>query len=195
MSFKDYIKTEYRLLSQIDKSLYRDGFSGIESIIALIKYSSQFGRIFLCGNGGSFLTAEHFAEDAMKGMMFNLKKPASITVLGANPGMQMAIANDIGWEDVFSFELQAHDPDCDDLLIGLSVSGESKNVVKAFEFAKTRDMHRIAFTGMNGVGALYKLGQISVKVDSNHFGIVEDVHSACLHYIAYQLMNKNTWRK
>lgn len=144
------------------------------------------GKVFICGNGGSHLTACHFAEDAMKGLFEKANTESRFLALGTNPGLQMAIANDIGYDQIFSFEgNRLFLPG--DVVIGLSVSGNSENVRQALVAAKAHDCRTIAFLGFDGRGKIAEYADQIISIDSEHFGVVEDVHMSLLHELAYRL--------
>ncbi len=186
--FCQYLDEEQRLLENMETDLLYK--------IAQLIVESQLGQphargtVYVAGNAGSFLSACHFVEDLIKPALINKNARVPAIALGANQGLLQAIANDISWEDVFEFELQTSARTTSDILICLSVSGNSKNVVKACQWAKEKGIKTVAFVGFNGKGELAKIADIVVAIDSENFGITEDITMACLHAIAQQLTRK-----
>ncbi len=186
--FEKYFAEEQKLISQLDHvKLNEIKDAIIDSQLPEILFR---GTVFVAGNAGSFLSACHFVEDLVKPAFLNRGVTIRAVALGANPGLLQAIANDISWEDVFEFELKTQSKTTADLFIGLSVSGNSKNVVKACKWAKEHGLKTIAFVGFNGRGELAKIADIVISIDSENFGIVEDITMACLHSIAQELTRK-----
>jgi D-sedoheptulose 7-phosphate isomerase/D-glycero-D-manno-heptose 1,7-bisphosphate phosphatase len=102
--------------------------------------------------------------------------------LSTNIELLSAIANDLSYEMVFEYQLQSLARP-DDVLLAVSSSGRSPNIVRALEWANTHDMRTIAFTGFSG-GAARELTTVSVHVNSDNYGIIEDAHQACMHLLA-----------
>jgi D-sedoheptulose 7-phosphate isomerase len=156
-------------------------------IAAVIGARDRGARIFFIGNGGSAATATHFANDLAvstrsQGLPF---RAVSLTDNGA---IITSIANDIGYDAVFTEQLRTHlEPD--DVVVAISASGNSRNVVGALEFAAERGATTVALTGFSG-GRLREIAQISVHVETAHgeYGPVEDVHMVLDHLIAAYLI-------
>jgi D-sedoheptulose 7-phosphate isomerase len=98
-----------------------------------------------------------------------------------------AIANDISYDDVFSYQLNRFGK-ANDVLFAFSVSGTSKNIIKCAKIAKKKKIKIISFTGFNG-GKLKKLSKHNINFSSNNFGIVEDCHSSMMHIISQFIRN------
>jgi D-sedoheptulose 7-phosphate isomerase len=142
-------------------------------------------RIFVCGNGGSLALAEHMMCDFQKAIFTNTGHRARVHTLTSSPLMS-AIANDIGYEEVFSKQLEMSAYPKDRLLV-ISSSGNSPNIVRALKTAKEKGMMTAALVGFDG-GLAKSLADISVHVPVNNYGIVEDAHSYVLHVISQFLI-------
>lgn len=142
-------------------------------------------RIFVCGNGGSASTASHFECDFNKGISYDQDVKYDIECLSDNVAMMMAIANDLGYEDVFLIPLK-NKLKSEDVVIGISGSGNSENVVRAFEYANELGAITIAFTGYNG-GKLKSIAKHNIHVNIDNMQIVEDVHLILNHMMMFIL--------
>lgn len=143
-------------------------------------------RIFFIGNGGSAATASHFANDVGVGTR-NAGAPFRALSLTDNVAVLTAIANDFGYENVFVEQLRVHlEPG--DLVVAISASGNSPNVVKAIDFANERGNLTIGLTGFDG-GELRRKARISIHVPSERgeYGPVEDVHMILDHLMSNYL--------
>ena len=144
-------------------------------------------RIFICGNGGSAATASHFCCDFNKGVSLEQKQKYDFECLNDNVATLMAVANDISYDDVFVIPLQ-NKMKKGDLVIGISGSGNSENVVRAMEYANNNGGISIGLVGYDG-GEIKELAQYSVHVNINNMQIVEDVHMMLDHAMMYILAN------
>lgn len=158
------------------------------SALALVEtFYKKSGTVFTCGNGGSAADAQHISDELMcmlrKHNNFEYRFPLSAHSLTADSSVITAIANDIGYEFIFSRQLEAL-AQTKDLLIGLSTSGNSQNVVKAFELTKKRGIKSIAFTGQssdkNG-GEIAKLADIVINIPTNDVALIQQGHVAAFH--------------
>jgi phosphoheptose isomerase len=138
--------------------------------------------VFACGNGGSASIANHLQCDHVKGIRNGTELKTRVFSLSTNVELFSAIANDLGYDTVFEYQLQSVARP-GDVLIVISSSGRSTNVVRALEWANGHGVHTIALTGFAG-GAANELASVAVHVDSNNYGIVEDAHQACMHLLA-----------
>ena len=138
--------------------------------------------VFACGNGGSASIANHLQCDHVKGVRNGTDLTTRVFSLSTNIELFSAIANDHGYEMVFEYQLQSL-ARTGDVLIAVSSSGRSPNIVRALEWANRHGMHTIALTGFSG-GAARELASVSVHVPSDNYGIIEDAHQACMHLLA-----------
>ena len=161
--------------------------------ILLEAYTSG-ARVFFCGNGGSAAIANHMQCDHVKGVRTATDLAPRVVSLSASVELITAIANDMAYEDVFVYQLQSQSGP-GDVLIAVSSSGRSPNIVRALTWAHDHDLRTIALTGFDG-GDARTLAEVSIHVDSTNYGIVEDLHQAIMHalaqYIRQSRMTANT---
>lgn len=138
--------------------------------------------VFACGNGGSASIANHLQCDHVKGVRTGTNLHTRVFSLSTNVELLSAIANDIGYGAVFEYQLQSQARP-GDVLVVVSSSGRSPNIVRALEWAAANDVQSIALTGFDGVPAR-DLATASIHVNSMNYGIVEDLHQACMHLLA-----------
>jgi D-sedoheptulose 7-phosphate isomerase/D-glycero-D-manno-heptose 1,7-bisphosphate phosphatase len=138
--------------------------------------------VFACGNGGSASIANHLQCDHLKGIRTTTDLFPRAVSLSANVELLTAIANDMGYEDVFIYQLQSQSGP-DDVLITVSSSGRSPNIVRALSWARDHGLRTIALTGFDG-GDAKTVAEVSIHVDSANYGIVEDLHQAIMHSLA-----------
>lgn len=174
-----YIDMEKRVLDSLD----RNEISEVMNILENARLKGK--RIFICGNGGSAATAAHFECDFNKGISYDMNVKYDIECLSDNVPMMMAIANDIGYEDVFVVPLK-NKLKLGDIVIGISGSGNSENVVRAFEYANKIGADTIAFTGYSG-GKLKDMAKYNIHVSIDNMQIVEDVHLVLNHMMMFIL--------
>jgi len=162
----------------------------IQEVIELLREARLAGRqVFIMGNGGSASTATHFVCDLGK----NTRHPAlpNFRVIGLSDNMAIfsALANDEGYENVFAQQLASF-VQPEDIVIGISASGNSPNVLKAMELANQRGARTVAFTGFDG-GKLRSLAGIEIHVPSHCIEHVEDIHLVLEHLITKALKGMN----
>ena len=128
----------------------------------------------MVGNGGSAATASHMVCDFNKGVSSVVGKKFRLQCLNDNVPSVMAIANDMSYDEVFSYQLQGVlEPG--DLLVAISGSGNSKNIIKAVEYAKTTGCKVVGITGYSG-GKLMQMADYKMHVAVDDMQIVEDIH-------------------
>ena len=149
---------------------------------------SQDQQIFAIGNGGSAANASHFAVDLGKGSSDTLPRRFRVLSLTDNVAWMTALGNDYSYDEIFSRQL-ANYARKGDVLITASVSGNSPNLVKAFEWAKAQGVKTIALVGAKR-GRLAELADQVVVIDDTHYGRVEDVQMHILHILCYAFMEK-----
>ena len=140
--------------------------------------------MFVAGNGGSFATANHFVTDLNKRSGSSKLKALA---LGANQSLLTMIGNDLGFESIFSDELSKLGSE-NDLLVLLSASGNSDNLIHAVSAARKLKMKVVGFTGFDG-GKLAQLADISIHIPTTNgeYALVEDAHSIICHFISVEL--------
>lgn len=151
----------------------------VDSLYAAFEEGST---VFLAGNGGSAAAASHFAQDLAKGTLPSLGASRRFRVISLtdNIGYITALANDAGYETVFDQQLR-NLAQPGDLLIAISCSGNSENVLRAVEYARSIDMKTIGITGFEG-GKLASLVDSEVRIPVSDVGMAEAMHSIVFHY-------------
>ncbi|MCD6506786.1 SIS domain-containing protein [Candidatus Poribacteria bacterium] len=145
-----------------------------QAVEVMLESYRKGGTIFVAGNGGSASTASHFACDLGKGTAVEGKPRLRVISMADNLSLLTAWANDVSYEAIFVEQLKnLMRPD--DLLIAISASGNSPNVLRAAEYARQLGCKVIGLTGFGG-GKLAKLADIAIVVESDKYGPVEDIH-------------------
>ena len=144
-------------------------------------------KIIVFGNGGSGSTASHMVCDILKGCSFGKEKRYRIICLNDSISTILAYGNDVGYETVFIEQLKNY-LDKDDVVLAISGSGNSKNIISAIEYANENGAITIGFTGFDG-GNLKNISQFSLNASVNDMQISEDVHVIAMH-ILYKLLNQ-----
>lgn len=149
-------------------------------------------NIFICGNGGSGANANHIANDLLYGVGFNRETGENnlgmrVESLVSNPGVITCLANDINYENVFSKQIEIK-ADSDDLLIVLSGSGNSPNVIKALEVANCKGLKTFAILGFDG-GECKKIAKRSIHCQVNDMEISEDIQMIIFNTCKQWLIN------
>jgi len=143
-------------------------------------------QIFIIGNGGSASTASHFACDLGKSTLKNFydekEKRFKVVSLTDNVATMMALGNDLSFEDIFIQQLR-NLVNSGDVVIGISVSGNSANIIKAIEYAKKCGAKTIGFLGFKTGGKLRDLVDYEITVQAEHYGRSEDIHLMLVHLI------------
>ena len=172
---QNYIATLQLTMDQLPHQL-------IDDVIDLLQQARRQGsQVFILGNGGSASTASHFVCDLAKNTRQEGLPHFRVIGLTDNMAMFSALANDDGYENVFSEQLAGllrHG----DIVIAISASGNSKNVIKATEVAHKYKATVIGFTGFDG-GRLGQLANINIHVNSDIIEHVEDIHLMLEHLI------------
>ena len=149
--------------------------------ILLDAYTRGAG-VFSCGNGGSASIANHLQCDHVKGVRNQTDLSPRVASLNGNVELLTAIANDLGYEDVFSYQLESQSRP-GDVLIAISSSGQSANIVRALVWARDHGLRTIALTGFDG-GIARSVAEVVIHVEGTNCGIVEDMHQAVMHALA-----------
>src|SRR5512145_599961 len=173
-------------LSSLQQTMDELPREAIVRVIDLLHSTRMDGRqVFIMGNGGSASTATHFVCDLAKNTRKDGLPHFKVIGLTDNMALFSAYANDEGYENVFSQQL-ANLVMPGDIVIGISASGNSKNVLNAVELAKTRNATTVGFTGFDG-GRLAQMVDLNVHVNSNIIEHVEDIHLMLEHMIVKTL--------
>lgn len=178
------------------ESYKADLFTAIESVnlqkvehaIGMFKEARANDRqIFVCGNGGSASTASHFVCDMVKGASFGRQSRFRIAALTDSLPTITAYSNDVSYDCIFVEQLKNFARP-DDLVVGISGSGNSPNVLRAIEYANSIGCKTLALTGRDG-GKLGTLAQENIHVGNPHMGRIEDAHMIVCHMICYYFMD------
>jgi D-sedoheptulose 7-phosphate isomerase len=182
MNAQQYIDLVKTTLDNLDPN-------ALEALVeAFHKTYEVGGTIYTMGNGGSGASASHAAGDFLKGASYGLDKRFRMICLNDNLPSMMAIANDIGWDDIFVEPLKNFlKPE--DLVIGISGSGNSANVVKALEFANSMGATTVAMSGFKG-GKIAELATLNVHAPVMDMEVTEDVHMVIFNIVKKQMMDR-----
>ena len=172
MDFKNeivtYLEHEIKTIQSLD-------VDSIDKALNLLLQTFEDGKtVYVFGNGGSSATASHFQNDFNKGVSEYTEKKFNFLCLNDNVATVMAVANDIGFDEVFRFQLQGH-LKRGDIVMAISGSGNSKNVINAVEYAKSMGNQVIGLTGFNG-GKLKQLSDVSLHAPIHSMQVTEDIH-------------------
>ena len=173
----DYLTRLKLILDDIDSDVISDIVVMLEQTIV------NKSRIYIIGNGGSSATASHMVNDLGAGLRRRNIINFDVVSLGDNSPVVTAIANDIGYENIFFMQMKGLiNPS--DIVIAISCSGDSPNIIKAVDYAQGLGCKIIGVTGFNG-GYLKAMSDISFHVDAakNEYGLVEDTHMILDHII------------
>lgn len=172
---KDYIRREIETINALD-------IDSINDVMNLLEETRLNGKtVYVFGNGGSSATASHYQNDFNKGISEHIEQKYNFQCLNDNVATLMAIANDIGFEEVFRFQLKGHlKPG--DVIFAISGSGNSKNVLNAVKYAKEQGNKVIGVTGYDG-GELDRISDYHLRADVNSMQITEDIHMIFDHLI------------
>ena len=151
---------------------------------AIVESLRTGGKILLCGNGGSAGDAQHLATEFVSTLTVDRRRDAIPAIaLTTDSSLLTAVANDFGFEGVFARQVEALGRG-GDVLVGISTSGNSENVVRAFERARATGIRTIALTGESG-GKLGALADIEINVPSSETSHVQEAHIAVGQLIAF----------
>lgn len=167
----------------------------MEKACEAIRRASENGfRIYVAGNGGSAAIADHLCCDWTKGTFCDGHETIATQSLSSNVALYTAIANDYGFEVVFATQIKFFGK-AGDVLVAISSSGNSPNIIKAVQAAREKGMFVIGFSGFSG-GLLSSLSDASLHANIDNYGVVEDVHQALMHimaqYIAFERDGKQS---
>jgi D-sedoheptulose 7-phosphate isomerase len=174
--------------NEVLKAIETVDLAKVNQAIDLFKDARAAGRhIFVCGNGGSASTASHFACDIVKGASYNRGQRFRIMALTDQIATLTAYANDVSYDCVFVEQLRNF-AQPGDLVMCISGSGNSPNVIRAMEYANSIGCKTLALTGRDG-GKLGPLAQLNIQVEAPHMGRIEDTHMIVCHMIGYYFMD------
>ncbi|MCH3909419.1 MAG: SIS domain-containing protein [Bacilli bacterium] len=179
MDFKNEIKEYYAREIKVIEELDADELN--KAMNALLEHYEKETNIYVFGNGGSSATASHMVCDFNKGTCYNVEKRFRFICLNDNIPTMMALANDVSFDDVFYYQLE-NKLKKEDLVLAISGSGNSHNVIKAVEYAKKVGCEIMGMTGYDG-GKLDKMSDYHLHVPADDMQITEDLHMGFDHMI------------
>jgi D-sedoheptulose 7-phosphate isomerase len=189
MDIAKYLQAVQATINNLDPEVIASFATHLENA-----YNSN-QSIYVIGNGGSAANASHFAQDLAKGIFF--EKPVAKTMkaisLTDNIAHITAIANDTGYQNIFSAQLNTY-ANTGDVLVCISGSGNSENIIEAVKAAKQKNMFVIGVTGFDG-GQLKTMANFSVHVPLHEMCTVESIHSIIFHLIVLELRERLAGQK
>jgi len=172
---KENIKSQILESAKIKKEMVKIGVESIEKAAELLIESIKAGgKILWCGNGGSAADAQHLATELMGGMSDHDRMPIPSIALTTDSSFITAWSNDTDFDSIFSRQVQGLGEE-GDVLVGISTSGNSENVINALKQAKYKNLKTIAFTGKTG-GSLDGIADITIKVPSDNTQRIQESH-------------------
>lgn len=157
-----------------------------ERAAAMLRDAIQGKRmIYACGNGGSAAISGHLLCDFLKGIQTDTPLRPRVVSLASHIELLTAIANDIAYDEVFAYQLKTMAAP-GDVLMTISSSGNSENIVRAIDWARQNGVGTIAMTGFSG-GRSAERADVNLHVAAENYGIVEDIHQSMMHALAQYL--------
>jgi D-sedoheptulose 7-phosphate isomerase len=178
---KDFLKEYKKQLIDRIECIDESVMSSVA--LEMVRASKNKNRIFIIGNGGSAATASHIVNDFGAGLKRRGLLCLDIVSLSDNVSTITALSNDIGYNEIYINQLEGVIKK-KDILIAISCSGNSENIIKAVKYSKRNNATIIGLTGFNG-GELRELSDINfhVQTDDGEYGIVEDIHMVFDHIL------------
>ena len=184
-SIKDFTDCYADSLQFALKSISKDN---LEKALELIQETSnKKGTIYFAGNGGSGALCNHLVGDFIKGTFHEDFPPINAVSFTENMALLSAISNDYGYENIFKYQIKTR-MKRNDILIAVSSSGNSENIIMGINEAKHSGFKTIGLSGFDG-GTLKNISDISLHLPVNNYGVVEDGHSAILTIIVQFISN------
>jgi Phosphoheptose isomerase len=171
-----YIDDIKQSIDNLDKDI-------IEKVInKIFEAYKENKQIFIMGNGGSASTSSHFACDLGKGTIIEEKPRFRVMSLNDNMAIITAFSNDYGYDHVFAEQLK-NLVNSEDIVIAISASGNSNNIIEGIKYAKEKGAYIIGFSGFKG-GKLKDISNLCLHVENSNYGQVEDIHMFLSHMIS-----------
>jgi D-sedoheptulose 7-phosphate isomerase len=166
----------------------------VAQLIEKLSSALREGRqVLVFGNGGSAANSSHFATDLGKGASDKVGKRFRVLSLNDNVSWMTALGNDYAYEDIFVGQLQNYGQP-GDIALGISVSGNSPNCVKALEWAKKNGLQTVALVGAKR-GRMAEVAEQVLVINDTHYGRVEDAQMGICHMLCYAFMENPEWAK
>ena len=162
-----------------------------KAAILMIEAIKNGNKILWCGNGGSAADAQHMAAELMGGLRSHDRKPIASIALTTDTSFITAWSNDTDFESIFSRQIQGLGKE-GDVLVGISTSGNSKNIINALKQAKYKKLKTIAFTGKTG-GDLNGISDITIKVPSDDTQRIQEGHLLAEHILCESVEAAIMW--
>ena len=183
-SFDEYFGSVNLAAARVNRDSLEQAFKAIDGC----------ARLYIMGNGGSAANADHWVCDYMKGLNEDTNKHDILTAkaisLASNGPLVTALANDIGYDHIFARQLSYYRCQHGDVVLAMSASGNSLNILNGIDKANQLGATTIALTGFNG-GLASTMSKINVHVPSSNYGVVEDVHMMILHAISQRIRHRD----
>lgn len=183
--FNQYRKLLNDALDSVDQE-------SIEAFEYQLAHMARFGYpILVCGNGGSAAITEHMSCDHTKGVAMDTNLLPFMIPLQSNVSLTTAIANDIGYDSIFSKQINWFPKNTNFCVLVISSSGNSPNIVNALYAARNRGVSTMAMVGFDG-GLAKKIADVTIHVKSDNYGVVEDAHQIIMHSMAQSIRVKHS---
>lgn len=179
-SIAAYFDSYAEHLANAARSVRREALEAAQAM--LVEAIRRDATIMACGNGGSAAISNHLVCDHARGISYDTGLRPRVHSLAATVELLTAIANDVDYAEVFAEQLRLQGRP-GDVLITISSSGDSENVVRAIAWARANDIATIAMTGFGG-GRSAEMADVNIHVDADNYGVVEDVHQSLMHVLA-----------
>jgi D-sedoheptulose 7-phosphate isomerase len=180
----------YDYKADLLKTIETVDLNRVNQAIEILRKAREDDRhIFVCGNGGSASTASHFCCDMVKGASFGRDKRFRIMALTDSLPTLTAYSNDVSYECVFVEQLKNF-AQPGDVVMAISGSGNSPNVLRAVEYGNSIGCTTIALSGRDG-GKLGPLAHLNIQASNPHMGRIEDAHMIVAHMISYYFMERD----
>ncbi len=182
----DYVAAYREAVARAWASLDRQALDRAAALLDDAIRTAKF--IYACGNGGSAAISGHLQCDMLKGVQTDTALRPRVISLASPLELVSAIANDIGYDEVFVYQLRTLAAP-GDVLITISASGNSENIVRAVEWARRHGVRTIAMTGFSG-GRSARLADVNLHVAADNYGVVEDLHQSLMHCLSQFLRQR-----
>ena len=181
MNHLEYIKNQFRESAEVKNLMAENLSEEVDEIAVKVVEALKKGKkIFWCGNGGSAADSQHLSTELISRLRFNRPAIPSIA-LTTDTSFLTAHTNDFDFDDIFSRQIEALGQ-AGDVLIGISTSGNSKNILKAIKTAKSKEILTIVFSGKNG-GTMKNIANFSLIVPSHETQRIQEGHITIGHII------------
>jgi D-sedoheptulose 7-phosphate isomerase len=180
--YRDQVISEFYSLKEAIEALPESEVEKIVDMAGIISEALADGKtVFICGNGGSAADAQHIAGELVGRFRRKKKKGYRAVALTVNPSIVTALANDYGYDEVFSKQLESMGGE-GDVLLALSTSGDSANLVEAIRIAESLKIKSLAFSGGGG-GRMAEVAGMAFVVPAGDFARIQEIHMAAGHIL------------